>query len=110
MSSAVPIALAPVTGGTALLALAPGDAAKSLAPQNIAMKAAGLDAKPGSAPAAAAGPQAPSLSDAAKIEALNEQKRASMTGPSDTTNVGGAKGILTDPKAKYVTGKLLGGA
>ena len=62
------------------------------------------------APAATKGPIAPSLSDAAKQAQLDEAKRASMTGPSDITNIGGARGILTDPNAKYVTGKLLGGA
>jgi hypothetical protein len=50
------------------------------------------------------------MSDAAKQAAIDEQKRASMTGPDSTTNINGAKGILTDPKARYVTGRLLGGA
>ena len=62
------------------------------------------------APAPTAGPVAPNMQDVAKQAQLDEQKRLSMTGPSDTTNVGGARGILTDKNATYVTGKLLGGA
>jgi len=109
-STGLAIGLAPFTGGTSLAALGgSSNPAAAIAPQNIAMKAAGLD-KPGGPPAAAVPPTAPNLSDAAKQAAIDEQKRAAMTGPSDITNIKGAQGILTDPNAKYVTGKLLGGA
>lgn len=68
--------------------------------------------KPPTLPAAPPGaqPTPPTLTDAAKQAALDEQKRAGQTGPDPLTNIGGAQGILTDPSAKYQKAQLLGGA
>ena len=123
-SSVVDLAANVATGGVygigkAGVGLATGGSLKSalpaiggLGPGGVAAQTAigAATATPGGPPQAGAGPTPPSLSDAAKQAALDEQKRQQATGPSDITNIGGAIGILTDPAAKYQKSQLLGGA
>jgi hypothetical protein len=99
-----------VTGSNGLLTTGSPSLVGSSAGAGAAAATALLSQKMGGPPAAGSGPVAPTLDDAAKQAALDEQKRAAGMSPSPITNINGARGILTDPNAKYVKGQLLGGA